>query len=120
ADREHSRRTRHGRRRWRGHQNARIRHGEPDPRRVRLSKTGAGMTGDDLTIRVPIKFVRKGGRKLIFTPDGKAPAKMTAEPDDTIIAALLRAHVWNRALKDGKARSATALAKKEGINESYM
>ena len=78
------------------------------------------MIDSDLTIRVPMKFVRKGGRKLIFMPDGTAPAKMTAEPDDIIIAALLRAHMWNKALEDGKAKSATDLANKEGVNGSYM
>lgn len=75
---------------------------------------------DDLTVRIPVKLVRRGGRKLIFSPDGSAPVRIVPEPDDTIIAALLRAHVWNKALKEGKAASATDLAKKEGINGSYM
>lgn len=75
---------------------------------------------DNLTIRIPVKLVRRGGRKLIFSPDGSAPARIAPEPDDTIIAALLRAHVWNKTLKEGKAASATDLAKREGINGSYM
>ncbi len=75
---------------------------------------------DNLTIRIPVKLVRRGGRKLIFSPDGSAPARIAPEPDDTIIAALLRAYVWNNALKEGKAASATDLAKREGINGSYM
>lgn len=73
-----------------------------------------------IVIRVPIKFSRKGGRKLIFSPDGTALAHADPEPDDTIIKALLRAHRWNRMLETGKAASIAELSRLESINQSYL
>lgn len=78
------------------------------------------MTSDGLVIRVPVKLVRRNGRKLVFTPDGIAPPRMNPEPDDFIISAVLRAHLWNKALEGGKVRSVAELARKEGLNESYL
>jgi hypothetical protein len=42
----------------------------------------AGLELDTLTIRIPIRLERRGGRKLIITPEGVAP---TPKPrrDDT-------------------------------------
>jgi hypothetical protein len=78
------------------------------------------MKGSDLIIRVPVKLVRRNGRKLVFMPDGTAPVRLDPEPDDFIIKALLRAHQWNKMLETGKVRNATELAKNENINESYL
>ena len=78
------------------------------------------MKDDGLVIRVPVKLVRKSGRKLIFMPDGTAPVRPDPEPDDFIIKAVLRAYMWNKMLETGKARSVAALAGKEGMNESYL
>ena len=78
------------------------------------------MRNDSIVIRVPVKLVRRNGRKLVFTPDGIAPPRMNPEPDDFIISAVLRAHLWNKALENGKARSVAELARKEGMNESYL
>lgn len=78
------------------------------------------MTNGGIVIRVPVKLVRRNGRKLVFTPDGIAPPRMNPEPDDFIISAVLRAHLWNKALENGKARSVAELARKEGLNESYL
>jgi hypothetical protein len=33
---------------------------------------------DTLTIRIPIRLQRRGGRKLIMTPEGVAPARKPA------------------------------------------
>ncbi len=78
------------------------------------------MKNADLVIRIPIKLVRKSGRKLIFMPDGTAPVRLDPEPDDFIIKAVLRAHMWNKMLETGKARSTMELAEKENINPSYL
>jgi hypothetical protein len=78
------------------------------------------MKNADLVIRIPVKLVRKSGRKLIFMPDGTAPVRLDPEPDDFIIKAVLRAHMWNKMLETGKARSAMELAEKENINPSYL
>ena len=51
-----------------------------------------------ITVRIPITFVRRGGRKVIIAPDGGdawTPAK--PRPDETLIRALARAHRWKLA-----------------------
>ena len=53
--------------------------------------------GRTLTVRVPMTFKKRGGRKVIIAPDGGdawAPAK--PRPDSTLIRALARAHRWKR------------------------
>ena len=73
-----------------------------------------------ITIRVPVKFSRLGGRKLIISPDMDAAPKIELEPDDTILKALLRAHRWNRMLENGKVTSIVELSQQENINQSYL
>lgn len=75
---------------------------------------------DGIIIRVPVKFSRLGGRKLIISPDMDAAPKIEREPDDTILKALLRSHRWNRMLESGKVSSITKLATQENINQSYL
>jgi len=75
-----------------------------------------------LTVRVPMKFRRFGGRKMIVTPEGvpvfAAPARSAA--DSTIAKALGRAYRWKKMLETGKHGSIADLAKAEKINESYL
>src|SRR5512132_2900162 len=77
--------------------------------------------GSTITVRIPITFVRRGGRKLIIAPDGGdawAPAK--PRPDETLIRALARAHRWKRMLEEERYRSAAEIAKTEGVTRSYV
>lgn len=74
----------------------------------------------EIVIHVPVRFTRRGGRRLIFTPDSAPLHCVDPEHDDTIIKALLRAHRWNRMLENGKASSITQLAHQERINSSYL
>ena len=73
-----------------------------------------------LTIRIPMRLQRCGGRKLIMTPDGAAAP--TAKPcrDDTLIKALVRAHRWRRRIESGQAKSITDLAEQEGVTDAYV
>jgi hypothetical protein len=51
---------------------------------------------DILTIRIPMRLQRRGGRKLIMTPEGvTAPARKPSR-DETLVKALVRAHRWRR------------------------
>jgi len=48
-----------------------------------------------LTIRIPMRLQRRGGRKLILIPERLAvPAP--SRRDDTLIKALVRAHRWRQ------------------------
>lgn len=75
---------------------------------------------DTLTIRIPMHFERRGGRKLIIAPDGAAPASAKPVPDETMVRALVKAHRWRRRIESGKARSITDLAAQEGVTETYV
>jgi hypothetical protein len=74
---------------------------------------------ETLTIRVPMQLQRRGGRKLIMTPEEDAP---TPKPhcDETLIKALVRAHQWRSRIETGQARSITELAELEGVTDAYV
>jgi hypothetical protein len=75
---------------------------------------------DTLTIRIPIRLQRRGGRKLIMTPEGVAMPTPKPRRDDTLIKALVRAHRWRRKIESGQAKSITDLAEQEGVTDAYV
>jgi hypothetical protein len=72
-----------------------------------------------LTIHIPIRLQRRGGRKLIIAPEGAAPAPKPRR-DETLIKALVRAHRWRRKIENGQAKSITDLAEQEGVTDAYV
>ncbi len=77
-----------------------------------------GMT---INVRVPMTFVRRGGRKVIVAPDGgDAWAPSRPRPDEALIRAVVRAHRWRRLLEQGKYRSVSDLAEAEGLTRSFV
>jgi hypothetical protein len=50
-----------------------------------------GFEVDTMTIRIPMRLQRRGGRKLIMTPEGAAMPTPKPRPDETLIKALARA-----------------------------
>jgi hypothetical protein len=62
---------------------------------------------DTLTVRIPIRLQRRGGRKLIMTPEGVAAPARKPRRDDTLIKALICAHRWRRRIESGQAKSIT-------------
>ena len=77
--------------------------------------------GETITVRIPMTWKRRGGRKVIIAPDGGdawAPAK--PRPDETLIRALARAHRWKRMLEEGIYRSAGEIAEAEGVTRSFV
>jgi hypothetical protein len=75
---------------------------------------------DTLTIRIPIRLQRRGGRKLIITPEGVAAPAPKARRDETLVKALVRAHRWRRRIESGQAKSITDLAEQEGVTAAYV
>ena len=75
---------------------------------------------DTLTIRIPIRLQRRGGRKLIMTPEGVAAPARKPSRDEALIKALVRAHRWRRRIESGKAKSVTDLAEQEGVTDAYV
>jgi hypothetical protein len=80
----------------------------------------AGLEVDTLTIRIPIRLRRRGGRKLIVTPDGVAAPARKPSRDETLVKALVRAHRWRRRIESGRAKSITDLAEQEGVSVAYV
>jgi hypothetical protein len=75
---------------------------------------------ETLTIRIPIQLKRRGGRKLIMTPEGLAAPAPKPRRDDTLIKALVRAHRWRRRIESGRAKSITDLAEQQGVTGAYV
>ena len=75
---------------------------------------------DTLTIRIPIRLQRRGGRKLIMTPEGVAAPARKPSRDETLVKALVRAHRWRRRIESGRARSIADLAEQEGVTDAYV
>jgi hypothetical protein len=75
---------------------------------------------ETLTIRIPIRLQRRGGRKLIITPEGAAVPTPKPSRDETLVKALVRAHRWRRRIESGLAKSITDLAEQEGVTDAYV
>ena len=80
----------------------------------------AALEVDTLTIRIPIQLQRRGGRKLIMTPEGVAAPPRKPSRDETLVKALVRAHRWRRRIESGQAKSITDLAEQEGVTDAYV
>jgi hypothetical protein len=75
---------------------------------------------ETLTIRIPIRLQRRGGRKLIMTPVGATMPAPKPRRDETLVKALVRAHRWRRTIGSGQAKSITDLAEQEGVTDAYV
>ena len=84
----------------------------------------ANLTGDGrtITVRIPISFRRRGGRKLVLAPDGTSdigPA-ICRRIDNAMVKAIARAFRWREMLEDGEYATIREIANAEKINESYV
>jgi hypothetical protein len=79
-----------------------------------------GLEVDTLTIRIPIRLQRRGGRKLIMMPEGVGAPARKPRRDETLVKALIRAHRWRRRIESGQAKSVTDLAEQEGVTDAYV
>lgn len=70
-----------------------------------------------VTLHVPFRVVKRGGRKEMQLPKGAVqPQRM----DNTLVKALARAFRWKRMLESGEFATIAELAEREGIAPSYM
>ena len=78
-------------------------------------------TRQTLTVRVPFVIRKRGGRKLILTPDGtevRIPPRHRI--DNPMIKALARGFRWRKLLETGVYGSIEEMAAAEKINSSYV
>lgn len=79
------------------------------------------LEGQTVTVHIPMRLQRRGGRKLIIAPNGaEAWAPPVPRPDSTLVRALARAHRWRRLLESGAYATISDLAKAEKVNDSYV
>jgi hypothetical protein len=74
-----------------------------------------------LTVTVPIRIKRRGLRKVVTLPDGDAvqPCPWDSTPTPLKLA-LARGHRWLALLKSGEVNSMKEIARREGVDESYV
>ncbi|RBI67281.1 hypothetical protein DQW77_17735 [Roseovarius sp. TE539] len=72
---------------------------------------------DTVTLHVPFRVAKRGGRKEMHLPEG---AIQPHKADNTLVKALARAFRWKRMLESGEFATIAELAEREGIAPSYM
>ena len=72
---------------------------------------------ETVTLHVPFRIVKRGGRKEMQMHDRIRPERT---PDSTLIKALARAFRWKRMLESGEFATIAELTEREGIAPSYM
>ena len=79
------------------------------------------MTDQTTTIIVPFTIRKRGGRKLILTPDGTPASPPTrSRPDSALLKALARGFRWQKMLREGDYQTLEEIADAENINPSYV
>ncbi len=79
--------------------------------------TRARAIPETVTVHIPFRFVKRGGRKEMQTPEG---ALQRWKSDSALTKALSRAFRWKRILESGEFTTIVELAEREGIAASYM
>lgn len=72
---------------------------------------------ETVTLHVPFRIVKRGGRKEMQLPEG---ATQPHRADSSLVKALARAFRWKRMLESGEYATIAELAEREGIAPSYM
>jgi hypothetical protein len=77
-----------------------------------------------ITVRVPMAICKRGGRKVIVSPDGSvlpgAVRQATTTADPALLKALARAFRWKRLLEDGRYASVSDIARAEKLDRTYV
>jgi len=92
---------------------------------VRIHKTGEPeiiqSSDGRLTLSVPIQFKRRAGRKQVTLPNGQPGLPRPWDTAATSLQlALARGYKWLAMLESGEVSTLTEIAKKEGIDNSYV
>lgn len=86
-----------------------------------MADTRLSDDGRTLTVRVPMAFAKRGGRKSVISPEGVSTF-VSSRPrvDSTLVKALARAFRWRKLLETGVYATIDELAAAEKINSSYV
>ena len=72
---------------------------------------------ETVTLHVPFRVVKRGGRKEMQLPEGATQPRRT---DSALVKALARAFRWKRMLETGEFVAIAELAEREGIAAPYL
>ena len=79
--------------------------------------TNATLIPDSVTLHVPFRIVKRGGRKEMQMPEGTTQPRRA---DNTLVKALARAFRSKRMLESGEFTTIAELSEREGIASSCM
>ena len=87
-----------------------------------MAKPKLSDDGRTITVRVPISIRKRGGRRILITPDG---AQMTTgmvhrHVDNAVVKAIARAFRWREMIESGVCATIREIAAAENINETYV
>jgi len=88
-----------------------------------MAKSKISSDGRIITVRVPISIRKRGGRKVVLTPDGTVgdTRKLFCQRvDNAMVKAIARSFRWREMLEKGTYATVVEIAAKEQINESYV
>jgi hypothetical protein len=73
-----------------------------------------------LTVTVPIRIKRRGLRKVVTLPDSGIETRPWDSTPTPLQLALARGHRWLAMLESGEVRSMKEIARREGVDDSYV
>jgi hypothetical protein len=84
-----------------------------------MTRATVSADGETITVHIPMTLRKRGGRKLVVTPDG---AEWAPRPrvDNAMVKALARAFRWRKLLDAGVHATIEDLAKSKGIAKTYV
>ena len=84
-----------------------------------MTRATVSADGETITVHIPLTFRKRGGRKLVVTPDG---AEWAPRPrgDNAMVKALARAFRWRRMLDTGVHGTLEDLARAKDVHATYV
>jgi hypothetical protein len=84
-----------------------------------VTRATVSADGETITVHIPLTFRKRGGRKLVLTPDGAEWARRP-RVDNAMVKALARAFRWRKMLDSGMYATVEDLARAKGVAPSYV
>ena len=77
--------------------------------------------GTSVTVSIPMAISKRGGRKVIVSPDGAEPWQPSRPRiDNTLLRAVVQAFQWKGQLESGQFATISELAEAEKLDRSFV
>ena len=84
-----------------------------------MTRATVSADGETITVHIPLTFRKRGGRKLVVTPDGDMWAPRP-RVDNAMVKALARAFRWRKMIDEGLHATLEDLARVKGVHVTYV